>query len=212
MAAVEEGVEPSAARFAVLREAPFRWFAASRFLSGTAMTLLGSAVAWHAYDLSHSAAQLGLIGLIRFGPVIALSLVAGAVADAMERRRLIQLAQCVQLVCSVSLLAVTLSGGASLPVLYAAVGLSATAGVFEQPARASLLPLLVSRENFTRAVAMMSTLVWFGFATGPMLTGFGTKLYGIEAAYALHALLIVELDLLARRACRPWRWRRTRRA
>ena len=190
MAGVEEGAEAVDPRFAVLREAPFRWFALSRFFSGTAMTLLGSAIAWHAYELSHSSAQLGLIGLIRFGPVIAFSLVAGAVADSVERRRLIQVAQSVQLVCSLSLLAVTLSGRASLPVLYAAVALAATAGVFEQPARASLLPLLVPREHFPRAVTMMSTLVWFGFATGPMLTGFGTKLIGIEAAYGLHSLLV----------------------
>jgi MFS family permease len=190
MAAVEEEVEAEDPRFAVLRGTPFRWFAASRFFSGTAMTLLASAIAWHAYELSHSAAQLGLIGLIRFGPVLAFSLVAGAVADTVERRRLIQAAQCVQLVCSVSLLAVTVAGGASLPVLYAAVALAATAGVFEQPARASLLPSLVSREHFPRAVTMISTLIWLGFATGPMLTGFGTKLFGIEAAYGLHAFLV----------------------
>ncbi|MFI5316734.1 MAG: MFS transporter, partial [Myxococcota bacterium] len=79
MDAADETPEGSESRFAVLREAPFRWFATSRFLSGTAMTLLGSAVAWHAYDLSHSAAQLGLLGVIRFVPSVLLSLPAGAV-------------------------------------------------------------------------------------------------------------------------------------
>jgi MFS family permease len=194
---VAEVVEES--RFAVFREPPFRWFALSRFVSGTAMTLLGSAIAWHLYDLSHSAAQLGLAGLVRFVPVLALSLPAGAVADSFERRRLIQLAQSLQLVCSLSLFFVTRAGGASIPVLYAAIALSATAGVFEQPARASLLPKLVSRANFPRAVTIMSTLIWFGFATGPLLTGFAIDRAGIVAAYALHALLaLTSIASLAR--------------
>jgi MFS family permease len=191
MAAAEESVEGPESRFAVFREAPFRWFATSRLFSGTAMTLFGSAIAWHAYDLSHSPAQLGLLGLIRFVPSMALSLPAGAVADSFDRRRLIQLAQVVPMLCSATLCAVTLAGGASLPVLYAAVALAATAGVFEQPARASMLPVLVTREQFPRAVTLMSTLLFLGFATGPVLTGFATGRGGIAAAYALHAALVL---------------------
>jgi len=192
----EDGEE---SRFGVFREPPFRWFALSRFLSGTAMTLLGSAISWHLYALSHSAATLGLAGLVRFLPVLALSLPAGAVADSVERRRLIQLAQSLQLVCSLSLFVITRSGGASMPVLYGAIALSATAGVFEQPARASLLPQLVSRANFPRAVTIVSTLIWFGFASGPLLTGFAIDRAGIGAAYALHALLaLTSIASLAR--------------
>ena len=199
MAALEEGGADAARRFAVFREARFRWFALSRFFSGTAMTLLSSAISWHLYALSHSAAQLGLLGLVRFVPVLALSLPAGAVADAVERRRMIQAAQCVQLVCSLSLFAVARAGSASVLVLYCAVALSAVAGVFEQPARASLLPQLVSRENFPRAVTIISTLIWFGFATGPLLTGLATDRAGVAAAYALHAgLALASIASLAR--------------
>ncbi len=194
--------EPIAAeesRFAVFREAPFRWFAISRLFSGTAMTLFGSAVAWHVYDLSHSPGQLGLIGLIRFVPSLALSLPAGAVADSLDRRRLIQLAQVVPMLCSASMCAITLAGGASLPVLYAAVALASIAGVFEQPARASMLPQLVSRERFPRAVTLMATLLFLGFATGPVLTGVTTARAGIAAAYALHAALVLgSISSLAR--------------
>jgi MFS family permease len=189
--AAEERPEPPDSRFAALREPLFRWFATSRLLSGTAMTLFGSAIAWHVYDLSHSAAQLAILGVIRFVPSIALSLPAGAVADSFERRRLIQLAQIVPMLCSLTLCGITLAGGTSLPVLYAAVALAATAGVFEQPARASMLPQLVSRGQFPRAVTLMSTLLFLGFATGPMLTGFATGRAGIAAAYALHATLVL---------------------
>jgi MFS family permease len=190
MDAVGEPAPAEESRFAVFREAPFRWFAFSRLFSGTAMTLFGSAIAWHVYDLSHSPGQLGLIGLIRFVPSLALSLPAGAVADSLDRRRLIQAAQVVPMLCSATMCAITLTGGASLPVLYAAVALASIAGVFEQPARASMLPQLVSRERFPRAVTLMSTLLFLGFATGPVLTGVTTARAGIAAAYALHAVLV----------------------
>ncbi|HTO05634.1 MAG TPA: MFS transporter [Myxococcota bacterium] len=191
MSAAEDGEGAGDdSRFAVFREAPFRWFALSRFFSGTAMTLLGSAVAWHVYGLTHQPAQLGIVGLIRFLPSLLFSLPAGAVADTIERRRLIQMAQVVPLLCSSTLCLLSATDRIGLPVLYGAVLLAATAGVFEQPARASLLPQLVSRERFPRAVTLMSTLLFLGFATGPVLTGFATGHFGIAAAYGLHAVLV----------------------
>jgi len=182
-----EGVE---SRFAVFREAPFRWFATSRLVSATAMTLVSATVGWHAYDLSQSPGQLGLLGLIRFAPQLLLSLPAGAIADVFERRRLIQLAQLLSMLSSLSLCAITLSGMATLPALYAAVALAAAASVIEQPARASLLPQLVSRARFPRAVTLMSTLLFLGFSTGPVLAGFTMGKGGIAAAYGLHSVLV----------------------
>lgn len=175
---------------AVFRESRFRWYVASRFFAGTAMMLLRTAVSWHVYDLSHSAFQLGMIGLIQFLPVLPLSLVAGAVADVVDRRRLLLFVQIVPLLCSLSLCLATLSGRASVPVLYVAIALAAIASVFESPARASILPQLVPRAIFPRAVTVSSTALWLAFATGPMLMGFTAAQGGIASVYALHALLI----------------------
>jgi len=151
--------------------------------------LLRAAVSWHVWELTKDPFQLGMIGLIQFLPVIPLSLVAGAVADVVDRRRLVLLAQLVPMLCSLALLASTLAGEASLPVLYAAIALAAVAGVFESPARASILPQLVTREMFPRAVTVSTTITWLAFATGPMLMGFAVARGGIAAAYGLHALL-----------------------
>jgi MFS family permease len=182
--------ETSDSRLAVFREPNFRWYLASRFFSGTAMMLLRTAVSWHVYELSHSAFQLGMIGLIQFIPVLPFSLVAGAVADVVDRRRLVFVAQLVPLFCSLALCVATFSGIASLPVLYAAIALAAVASVFEAPARASILPQLVPRELFPRAVTVSATAIWLAFATGPMLMGFAAAQGGIAAAYGLHSVLV----------------------
>jgi MFS family permease len=190
MIAGEESAGVEDSRFAVFRDVPFRWFATSRLFSGTALTLQSSTIAWHVYALTGSAKALGLAGLIRFAPGLLLSLPAGAVVDAVDRRRLIQCAQFVPLCCSATLCWLTWQGLVSLPALYAAVAFAATASAFEQPARSSFLPQLVSRENFPRAVTVMSTLQFLGFSTGPMLTGFVTQHFGIAVTYGLHALLV----------------------
>ena len=190
MGADPADAETGDSRLAVFREPNFRWYLASRFFSGTAMMLLRTAVSWHVYELSHSAFQLGLIGLIQFVPVLPLSLVAGAVADVVDRRRLVLLAQLVPLLCSLTLCLSTVSGSLGLPLLYGAIALAAVASVFEAPARASILPQLVPRELFPRAVTVSATAIWLAFATGPMLMGFAAAQGGIASAYGLHAALV----------------------
>jgi MFS family permease len=175
-----------------------RLYLASRFASAAAATLLRAAVAWHVYALSQSAFHLGLIGLIQFLPVPTLMLVGGAVADTYERRRVMMAAQSVTLVCALGLGLATAAGLASLPLLYAAVALASVAWSFDAPARAALLPTLVPRATFPRAVTLASTTQALAFATGPALGGLVIAELGIAAAYATMALLVtVALAFLA---------------
>lgn len=194
MAVEQVGEGTGEPALAVFRDGTFRWFLASRFFSGTATTLLRAAIAWHVKHLApegEAAFYLGLLGLVQFLPVMPFSLVAGAVADAVDRRRLVQTAQAVPLLCSLWLLHATLSGTVGLALLYTLVTISAVAWVFESPARASILPQLVPREHFPRAVTVMSTAVWLAFSTGPMLMGFAVDRAGLAAPYLIHVALVV---------------------
>jgi MFS family permease len=168
----------------------FYVFLVSRFASGTALTLMRSAVAWHVYSLAHSAFHLGLIGIVQFVPALFLSLVGGAVADSFDRRRIINVAQLVHLTAAASLLSATRSGHVQLLTLYAIALAISSAGAFENPARAALLPQLVGRERFPRAVTIASTNQALAFASGPALGGFMIAEWGIHAAYATFLVLI----------------------
>jgi MFS family permease len=172
-------------------ERDLRYYLVSRFCSGTAMTLMRAAILWHVFALSRSAFQLGLIGLVQFVPALFLNLVGGAVADTYDRRRIIMLAQLVPLVCGSVLALATQRHAASLLLLYVMIFCIAVAAAFDNPARASLLPRLVSREAFPRAVTYASTVQAFAFISGPGVGGVIIGSAGIAAAYALYALLIV---------------------
>src|SRR5436305_288350 len=109
-----------------LRLRDFRFYSSSRLFSGIGQTLLTAAIAWQVYAISHSTVQLGLIGLARFLPQLALTLIAGALADSVDRRKIVLLAQITPFTCSLALCLLTLSGLINLPWLYMLVFCIAT--------------------------------------------------------------------------------------
>jgi MFS family permease len=168
----------------------FWLYLASRFCTATAMMMLRATIAWHVYALSHSAFHLGLIGLVQFLPVPALMLVGGALADARDRRRIMMLAQVVTLAAALSLAVATHRDAATLPLLYVTVMIVGAAWAFDAPSRAALLPTLVPREVFPRAVTIAGTNQALAFATGPALAGWTIAAGGIAASYAVQAALV----------------------
>src|SRR4029450_9144738 len=165
-------------------------YLASRFCAATGMTLLRAAVAWHVFALTGSAYQLGLIGVVQFLPALGLMLFAGAVADAHDRRRIMFAAQAVALTGGLVLWLATAGGTVTLVLLYGVVLALGAASTFDGPARAALLPTLVPREVFPRAVTIASTNQALAFATGPALAGLVIAGRGISAAHATSAALL----------------------
>src|SRR5574341_1596342 len=168
----------------------FLAYLVSRFCAGTAMTLLRAAISWHVFALSHSAFHLGLIGLVQFIPSLLLSLVAGVVADSYDRRRVMILAQAVPLACAAVLFVSTQRGTATLSLLYTLIVFMSVASTFDNPARAALLPSLVAREFFAKAVAIASTVQALAFVTGPAVCGLVIAASGIATTYAVYGGLI----------------------
>lgn len=175
----------------VLRDPNVSAFVASRFLGGVGMTLLRATFAWQIYSITGSAFYLGLVGLIQFIPTLAFSLVAGAVADSFDRRRIMMASLITTMLGSAALFWTTLNGLVTLPLLYAFVVLTSSAMAFEGPARASLLPTLVPRELFPSAVVVNSAAQNISWMTGPVLMGFIIAHAGVAAAYAAHVCIII---------------------
>jgi MFS family permease len=202
----QERREPPQARgnLRALFPRDFRLYLGSRFCTATGMTMLRAAILWHVFALSHSAFQLGLIGLAQFVPALGLSLVSGAVADTYDRRRVMMAAETLALVCVLVLFVETRTGAITLPLLYGMVFLVAIAAAFDNPARAALLPTLVARAVFPRAVAMASTNQALAFVTGPALCGVIIAEAGIASVYAAYVILIaLSVGMLVLMRVRP---------
>src|SRR5919106_5830332 len=103
-----------------LRYRDFLVFWTGALLSGIGSQFTTVAMAWQIYELTDSALQIGLLGLARAIPQMGLLLVAGLLADAMDRRKLMMCTDIGLFAVSMMLALLTLAGKASPGLLYAA--------------------------------------------------------------------------------------------
>lgn len=172
---------------------------------GLVVSLLGSqftrvAAAWLVWDLTGSAAALGLAGLVAALPLIPVSLLGGALADAVERRRLMLVTQALALLTAATLAGLAAAGRVEVWHLYVAGMLITLASALDRPARQALIPGLVPREHLLNAYALMTTSGQAANLVGPALAGLLLATAGPAAAFAVDALsflaVIVALLLL----------------
>lgn len=173
-----------------LRFPSFTLYATARACSVTATTMFQASVAWQVYAISGSAFDLGMLGLVRFFPHAALSLVGGVMADSYDRRRLLIAAQSVPMLCGAILAIATYTGAVSIPLIYGLVLAIALASAFEYPAGASLLPTLVPRSVFPKAVVISTSLTSLARVTGPAAGGLVIASSGVAATYVGQAGLL----------------------
>jgi MFS family permease len=172
---------------------PFRYrdfcvFWTGSFLSGIGTQFTTVAMAWQIYEITNSAFQIGLLGLARAVPQIVLLLVAGLLADAMDRRKLMMCTQSGLFCVSMALALLTLAGKASAGMLYLATMLLALFTSLEQPSRQSIIPNLVPREQLAQALALQGTQRYVPIIAGPSLAGIVLALFGPAACYTVDAL------------------------
>ncbi len=180
-------------------------------MSGIGSQFTAVAMAWQIYELTNSAFQIGLLGLARAVPQAILLLVAGLLADAMNRRKLMMCTQ-IGLFCVSTMLALlTLSGKASAEMLYLATMALALFSSLEAPARQSMIPNLVPRENLPQALALQGTQRYIPIIAGPSLAGLVLAFSGPAACYVVDALswlaMLISLSLLRTKLQEGAGWR-----
>jgi MFS family permease len=176
---------------AVLRVPAFRLYSASRIAAAVGQAMLQAIIAWQVFAISGSALDLGLVGLVRFAPALALSLISGVAVDTYDRRKILQAAQTVPALTSAIMLIAIRTGNVSLPLVYVLVFFIGVASAFEGPARQTMIPALVPRNLFSRAMMFNSTLQSLSAVTGPAIGGGLIALQGTGLGYAVHLCLVL---------------------
>jgi MFS family permease len=175
----------------VLRVSAFRRYSISRIAAAIAQSMLQAIIAWQVFALSGSALDLGLVGLVRFVPALVLSFVSGVIVDTYDRRLILLGAQAIPAVTSALMLAAILSETVTLPMVYVLVFFAGVSSAFEAPARQTMIPALVPRRLFSRAMTFNSTLQSLCAVTGPAVGGALIALQGVGLGYAAHLLLVL---------------------
>lgn len=161
----------------------FRRLFASQFISGLGTMVSYVAVPWQLYELTRSNAQVGLLGLVQLLPVVVCGLLGGAVADRVDRRRLLLASESLMALCLAGLLANTLRAQPSVGAIYALVAVLQGASGFHRPALEALTQRLARPEEYAAVAALSSVRGTVGMVAGPALAGLLLARWGAVGAY-----------------------------
>jgi MFS family permease len=181
---------------ALLKNPSFLFFVVSRSFSRFSGQIAAVAVGWQIYELTGSAFDLGMIGLVQFLPTAALVFVAGHAADRYARTRVVQVCLLVEALTALFLAWGAYSGSLTVLEIFIAMAVFGTAGAFESPAIAALLPLVAPPGSLQRATAISSGVGQLATITGPALGGLAFAAapalpYGIMVLFCVSGVLLM---------------------
>lgn len=183
--------KPSAAAgpWSPLKSRAFAVILAATLLSNIGMWVRDVASGWLMTDLSPSPLLVALVQAALMLPVFLLALPAGALADILDRRKMLIAVQTFILLVSVAL-SLAVVGGLMTPwVLLALTFLGGIGAAMLQPTFQAVVPELVERDRLKPAIALNSMGVNISRAVGPALGGAILVSAGVAAAYAADAFL-----------------------
>src|SRR3954470_7968260 len=165
------------------------WLGYSLSFTGTQLTQF--AIPLQVYAITKSSFYVGLVGLVVVGPLVVMGLLGGAIADAVDRRRLTLVTSTGLMFLSVLLAVLAAAGVHLLWPLYLIAGVQGAFAATDSSARGAILPRLVRRELLPSANALGQLGFQTGLSIGPLLGGLLVATLGFAWAYGLDAVSFV---------------------
>jgi MFS family permease len=189
--------------FAALRFRDYRLFTIGRVLLFIGSQMQTVAIGWELYDRTNSALALGGVGLAQVLPMIALTLIAGDVADRRDRKLTMLLSVFLLALCSLALAVLSWTQGAVV-LIYTCLVFTGIARAFLKPASDALMWQLIPVSAFTNAATWNSSSFQLASVIGPALGGFGIAfLGGATGVYVLAAIAGLMCFILTVAISRP---------
>jgi MFS family permease len=162
------------------------------FWTGLIISVAGSqmqvwSIFWHIRLLTDQPIAVSGIGVARFLPILAFSLFGGLVADTFDRRKVMLITQVALTLVAAVLGLITLGGHMQVWMIYLLTGVQAVATSFDLPARQSLVPNLLPREELPNAFSLQSIAFNAGSIAGPALSGLVISTLGLSWVYFINA-------------------------
>src|SRR5216684_3039458 len=170
------------------RHADFRRFFVAQLVAQIGSWMQTVAQSWLVLQLTSSPLKLGLIGTLQFGPILLFSIVSGALADRLPKRRLLIVTQTVLGCQALALAALVASGHVQywhVAVLATGVGL---ANVLDSPARQSFVAEMVGRSDLSSAVSLNSASFNGARIVGPSIGGLLIGAFGVAPAFVANGV------------------------
>ena len=185
--------------------APLRHRDFALYFSGLTVSQCGSwmeqtLTTWLLYEITGSPVLLGIGGALRAVPIFVFGLLAGAVADRVDRRRLLLLTQGGSALTSLGLGFVVATGQLEVWHIYAVSVVNATLMTFDAPARRAMFTTMVPRSQLQNAITLNAAVFRIARLIGPSLAGILIVTTGPALPYFINSVsylaIIVALLLI----------------
>jgi MFS family permease len=170
--------------------AAFRRLWAGSTLSSVGGAMTAFAVPLQVYDITRSPLAVGALGVMQLVPTLAVGLLGGSLADAIDRRKLVLAMTICSAAQSGALAAQAFAGLRSVWLLYALVALQASISAINQPARRTFIPSLLRADQVAAGLALDRLSFQIMLTAGPALAGLiaAAPHLGLRACYLVDAL------------------------
>ena len=146
------------------------------------------AIYWLTWELTHSGLWLGIMSFADLIPTILLAPFTGAVADRVDRLRMMKLTQSLNLAQAVTLATLTLTGLITIEWLLVLTAIGGVIVAFNQPVRLAIVPSMVDRKDLSAAIGINSLTFNMARFLGPMIAGWIIDFVSVGAAFVLNAV------------------------
>lgn len=181
-----------------LRESrDFRLLSAGSLITGLGSQAALVALPYQVYVITNSALLTGLLGAAELVPLVTASLYAGALADRMDRRKLLILSQLALVAVAIGLTLAALSDEPPVWLLFVLAGATAGASSVERVTRSAIVPNVVSPAQLRSALSFTFGMYQLTMVVGPALGGLMIAWFGIAAPYVFDAVSCIGMVVAA---------------
>jgi MFS family permease len=172
-----------------LRVSPaFRRLWIGTLLSGLGSQVSSFALLYYVWTISHNAALLGLIGLAQLVPLVVFSLIGGHLADRVDRRRLVLLTRCGQVIAAGAMAAIVISGTHQLAFLFGLIVVQNGLNSLGAPASRAFIPRLLGDELVSAGYALNNIGMQILLLGSPVIAGLAIAAWGVNGCFLLDAV------------------------
>jgi MFS family permease len=173
--------------------APLRHRDFALYFTGLTVSQCGSwmeqtLTTWLLYEITGSPVLLGIGGAMRAIPTFAFGLLAGAIADRVDRRRLLLVTQGGSALASLGLGVIVATGRLEVWHIYLASLINGTLQTFDAPARRAMFPTMVPRSEMQNAITLNAAVFRIARLIGPSLAGILIVATGPSLPYFINAV------------------------
>ena len=195
MSLADDSPKPASSPPSLLRHRSFVLLWCARTFTTAAFQMQAVAVGWQLYDMTNNPLDLGIVGLVQFVPLVALSVVIGHIADRYDRRAVARTCQIVKALAAAALAVGTVGGWLTREAFFTILFFAGTTRAFEMPVMHALVPGIVPPRMLPRAIAAAASAQHTAIICGPAIGGL-VYFFGPMAVYATCTAIFIGAAVL----------------